>query len=251
MTHREDRHLPLLKRLIVTIALAAPVQASAANVTVTIEDPGIQSADLLAIGATGGKIETFDAESIGSFSSYGSTLGTYSGVGRISNHTVWGGAEETPYLYVQGLPGTTLSLDTSMRYFGFWWSAGSGGNQVNLLSGGNSIFSFNTNDVVDFINTNAADPGAYYGNPNPGYAGQVRHEPFAFINMFSDTLFDAISFSGGNFESDNHTVATSYTGIQGTDISQAPSPVPLPATLALLAGGVAAMTFVSGRRRNV
>lgn len=240
-----------LTTLLAAIAFSTPALTHAATVTVTIEDPGAMQADLDGIGASGAGVETFDAGTAGKFASYSSPLGSYKGIGKTVKAGVYGGAYETNYLYVQGSPGVTLTLDTAATYLGFWWSAGSGGNQVELLSGGKSMFSFNTNDVVDFIKTNADDPKAYYGNPNAGYLGKVSHEPFAFINMFSDTEFDSIVFSGGNFESDNHTVAESYTGLKGTNINPAPAPVPLPAGAVLLGSALTGLIAVRRRKRGV
>ncbi|TDL86849.1 Npun_F0296 family exosortase-dependent surface protein [Meridianimarinicoccus aquatilis] len=240
--------MKILNTLLAALVIATPVVTHAASVTVTIEDAGVLNADLAGIGATGSAVETFDSVALGKLSGYTSVLGTYS-AGQVNKANVYGGAEETPYFYVQNTPGSTLTLNTPATYLGFWWSAGSGGNQVELLSGSSSIFSFNTNDVVSFIKTNAEDPESYYGNPNEGYLGKVSHEPFAFINIFSDMSFDSIVFSGGNFESDNHTIAESYTGFKGTNINPSPAPVPLPAPFALLAGGVAAIAFVKRRSR--
>lgn len=239
-----------LTTLLAALAITMPALTHAATVTVTIEDPGAMQADLDGIGATGAAVETFDAATTGTFSNYSASLGTYSGAGKIHKAGVYGGADATNYLYVQGSPGVTLTLDTAATYLGFWWSAGSGGNQVELLSGGESMFSFNTNDVVDFIKTNADDPTAYYGNPNASYLGAVSHEPFAFINLFSDMTFDSIVFSGGNFESDNHTIAESYTGLRGTNINPSPAPVPLPAGVALLGTALSGLIAVRRRKRS-
>ena len=241
-----------MKRLIVLLAMlaiAAPAAATAASVVVTIEDAGVQSADLAGIGATGAIVETFDGGPTGLFTEYDSELGTYSAV-NVGAANQYGGADESQYLFVQGTPGSTLTLDTPATYLGFWWSAGSGSNTVELKSEGSTIFTFDTTDVVDFINTNAQDPSAYYGNPNPGFLGRVSHEPYAFINMFAEMVFDTVVFSGGNFESDNHTVAETFNDYHGYEIS-APTPpaVPLPAPFLLLTGGMAALAFVTKRRR--
>jgi hypothetical protein len=244
-TSLEEFCMSRFTSVLAALALALPTLAQAASVTVTIEDPGVMSANLAGIGATDAIVESFDSAPKGNLKSYQSVLGTYSG-GKVKNRDVFGGADETPYLYVQGTPGATLSLNVAARYVGFWWSAGSGRNQVELLSGGNSLFSFNTDDVTAFIKTNAADPDAYYGNPNAKYRGMVSHEPFAFINLFSTQAFDTVVFSGGNFESDNHTLASKYDQLSGTNLA----PIPLPASVSFLLAGLGAMALVARRRRR-
>ncbi|MEM1361631.1 MAG: hypothetical protein AAGF94_07935 [Pseudomonadota bacterium] len=116
------------------------------------------------------------------------------------------------------------------------------------MSDGSSIFSFDTDDVAKFINANAPNPSAYYGNPNSSFLGRVRHEPYAFINMFSDKAIDRVTFSGGNFESDNHTVAADFGAYQGITITTAP--VPVPRSLALLSGAFATFALFARRQRN-
>ncbi|WP_424975895.1 VPLPA-CTERM sorting domain-containing protein [Dinoroseobacter sp. S124A] len=227
------------------LLLSLPIAAQAVPVTVTIGDPGAMEVDLDAIGATGAKVETFDTLGTGSFTQYQSDLGTYS-AGRVKPVNQYGGADETQYLFSQSSPGTTLTLDDEATYFGLWWSAGSVGNSVELLSDGVSVFVFDTDDVLEFLDTNAANSSAYYGNPNDSYQGKVTHEPFVFLNMFSDTPFDTVVLSGPNFESDNHTLATSFTTQTGTSIA----PVPLPASLPLLAMAFGGMASVARRRKN-
>ena len=237
--------MTLSKTALAAFLIAAPSLANAATVTVTIGDPGAMEADLLALGATASAVETFDTLGPGPFTGYASVLGTYS-AGKVNTADLYGGASETQYLFSQATPGTTLTLNSPATYFGLWWSAGSGGNRVDLVSGGASIFSFNTDNVLDYLAANVANSGDYFGNPNPSYLGWVGHEPFVFINMFSDTAFDTVILSGGNFESDNHTVLESYTQQTGTSIS----PVPVPASLPLLAGGVGLFAILTRRRRK-
>ena len=48
---------------------------------------------------------------------------------------------------------TTLTLNKSQRYVGFWWSFGDSNNTVSFYSGGTLIETFTTSDVVNFIGT--------------------------------------------------------------------------------------------------
>ena len=235
-----------LKHTLFSLLLAAaPTLTQAASVTVTIEDAGVMEADVSAFGATGSVVETFDDLTRGHFTRYESALGTYS-AGRVDATNQYGGADASQYLFSQNRPGTSLSLNTPATYFGLWWSAGSVRNQIDLYSNGMNIFSFNTDDVLTFLTDNADDARAYYGNPNARYAGRVTHEPFVFINLFSDTLFDTVVLSGPNFESDNHTIATHYSRLNGTAIA----PIPLPSSLPLLAGATAICAIMIARRRK-
>ncbi|MEO0486396.1 MAG: PEP-CTERM sorting domain-containing protein [Pseudomonadota bacterium] len=230
----------------VALALAFGVlstsMAQAATVTITIGAPGEQAVSST-FNATGLVVEDFDSAPQGGLSNYAGAIGTYSS-GTVSNANRFGGADESAFI-TTGSP-TTLSLTNSATYFGFWWSAGNAGNTLSFFSGATEIFAFDTNDVVDFLNNNASNASAYYGNPNPGFAGQNGGEAYAYINFFSDTSFDAIQFTGGGFESDNHTVATSYSNTPGVDIS----PVPVPASLPLLGGAMIGMVAWSRRRRR-
>ncbi|MEM8728665.1 MAG: hypothetical protein AAGF79_02015 [Pseudomonadota bacterium] len=227
------------------MVVALPCLAGASSVTVTIEDAGVMSANTAAFGAQGTSVETFDSAKTGHFSNYSSALGTYS-AGRVDATNQYGGANGTQYLFSNSNPGTTLTLDESASYFGFWWSAGSKGNRVDLISDDTNIFSFDTDDVLAFLTDNAANSADYYGNPSPPFQGRVGNEPFVFINMFSDIAFDTVVFSGPNFESDNHTIAKKFTQQTGLNISA----VPLPPTLLLLISTIGAFVATGRRQRN-
>jgi T5SS/PEP-CTERM-associated repeat protein len=94
---------------------------------------------------------------------------------------------------------------------------------MSFYSGSTLLETFQTSDVINFIN---AQPNktAYYGNPNNG---KDASEPFAFLNFYANPsnpslTFNRIVFSNvgsSGFEQDNHTLATVYTDIAGMDIS--------------------------------
>lgn len=214
---------------------------SASATTVTLQDPGVNYVDPTTFGATSYSVEDFDSYSTGSFRNASNTTGMTYDTGNIGKNTKFG-ADQSQYL-TSATSGTTLTFDTPQTYFGFWWTAGSVGNTVELVSGGVTIFSFDINDVLDYLDAlpNGDD---YIDNPDgPSANGS---QPYVFINFFADQAFDSVVLSGVNFESDNHTIAETYTTITGTDISA----VPLPGTLPLLAGALIGAGWYTRRRRS-
>jgi len=116
---------------------------------------------------------------------------------------------------------STLTLNSPAAYLGLWWSAGDPYNQLTFYSQGQVVGSFSTATVQSYLNkiTNSASQ-AYYGNPNNG---DDKGEPFAFLNFYAPKgqSFDTIVLSdngGTGFESDNFTVAGSYTRVVGSQL---------------------------------
>lgn len=215
-------------------AMGVAGAASAATV-VTIEAPGVSNASI-----TNSAVETFDNFALGGLNNTAGAIGTYSG-GVTTGPGIYGGTGTSQYLFVQNGT-TTLTLNSPARYFGLWWSAVNAGNQVHLLSGGQRIFSFHTQDFISYINGPDGDP-SYFGQPG---TGANTREPYAFLNFYADQTFDAVEFVGGNFESDNHTVAQQFGARSGTSLTA----VPLPATLPLLAGVLGLGGWVAHRRKT-
>lgn len=226
---------------VATVLAALTAGAAQAATVVTLEAPGVQAATPANFGGTSVAVETFDGFTQGDFTtSTNSVLGSYSG-GRIDAANAFGGANGSQYLF-SFTGGSTLSLTTPARYFGLWWSAGSVGNQIQLLSGSTVVFSADTDDVLDYVNS-APGGSAYLGNPNG--SSQNTSQPYVFLNIFADTTFDTVVLSGSNFESDNHTVAETFTNVSGTQINV----IPVPATLPLLVAGLAGFGALTRRRR--
>src|SRR5688572_27984682 len=101
-----------------------------AAIIFTREAPGVQQTSV--IGATN---ETFDLLSTGALGMYVSPVGTYSAGAAIVAPDVYGGANQTQYVAVGTQSGTNsyeLAFPDLRTYFGFYWGAGDGGNQVDF-----------------------------------------------------------------------------------------------------------------------
>jgi hypothetical protein len=210
---------------------------------VTIEAPGQEVSSLLtnpnAYGATNVYEANFDNFNYGFKSGTTSnpayTLANIGSInsGFIQNANQYGGAGGTGK-YFDVDPNTSgagaadnqsvLKLNNPESYFGLWWSAGDPINQMQFYSTINGVETLvdteTTAQIVSYLQT---QPGtsAYYSNPSGQFAGQDGGEPFAFLNYFAPkgVTFDEIVFSnpgGTGFESDNWTVASSYTSTSGT-----------------------------------
>lgn len=190
--HKVLRGLALASSLGFFIAIAngsthpSPVQATTGDgVTAYVSPPFVQGPPS-SINAT---IENFDS---GTFCSTLGTrpVGTFSGtctsVTSVSGDFKFGGANTTTDQPTVGGTASTFAAawgaqvlalsfaaNSEARYIGFWWSAGSEGNQVRLYSKVNGIESltatFTTNNLNQFLNTSGqAQPNALSPNPFPG-----------------------------------------------------------------------------------
>ncbi len=207
-----------------------------AGINVSIEAPTVQTTSV-----SGAITEDFNSADLGGLTSYTSVIGAYSASGTIVQVAdVYGGADDTQYVAIgsqaHSAGALTLALNGPANYFGLWWSAIDNQNEITLLSGASVVGTYTSNDILNLVNA-TANPGLYYGNPNPAHAGNTG-EAYAYVNFtaFGGTSFDTIVFRNSintGFESDNHSVRA----------------VPEPSTL--LMGGVASVLGLIGlRRRN-
>jgi outer membrane autotransporter protein len=219
-----------LALVIMTVAPRAFSQAF----TVTIEAPTVQQSSLFTnpngFGATNVNVESFEEFSPGFHSTSlpfagNASLGSYNHGSIIKADSFGGDGGTGNYLGVAHSNPTTLTFTKPQRYFGFWWSAG--GTQelekLTFFSGNTLLESFTTTDVAKFI-SKQPNASKYFGNPNNG---ADKGELFAFINFFADPFntgltYDRVVLTEGSptgFESDNHTIASSYTNLSGAAIN--------------------------------
>jgi len=192
--------------VLATLSMLSPtLHAQSTLVTVT-EDPDQVNSSL-----SNTEVYTFDNLQLGFNNNVNwGNVGTFDSL-YVKNPNQWGGAPDssspngTQYS-VQGigkLPTTTLQLNTPSSYFGFWWSAGDGGNILRFYNSDTMLAQFTTSTLTGLL------PSDYYGNPIN--RNRASHEPFAFINFYGDeeTAWDRIEFTNKNmnsgFESDNYT----------------------------------------------
>ncbi|GAB2830629.1 hypothetical protein GCM10027276_36630 [Comamonas piscis] len=183
-------------------------------------------------------IETFNGETLGAKTSGNWAIGTYQvGAGGNTNVAaadVYGGAGTgtgvgsggSNFLNAgtTGTPeGVTVTLTNPARYVGFWWSAGSNGNNVELLDEHDNVLTAMTTDgLMAFLNSpdnltmKALDGTTTYSraqyNGNPFVAGN-NGEPYVYLNYvlkdttgFGATAIKKIRFWGVGFELDNVAV---------------------------------------------
>ena len=224
---------------LVCLAALGLSNAQASELTLYISQP-VRNADLNAAVPEGAlpwsdtygesyTIETFNGETLGTKTSGNWAIGTYQvGTGGNTNvaaANVYGGAGTgtavgsggSNFLNAgtTGNPlGVTVTLTNPARYVGFWWSAGSNGNNVELLDENDNVLTAMTTDgLMAFLNSpsnrtmKALDGTTTYSraqyNGNPFIEGN-NGEPYVYLNYvlkdttaFGSTTIKKIRFWGG------------------------------------------------------
>jgi hypothetical protein len=198
----------------------------------TIEGPGIQETQVASTNEINvitqdfnavprqGKVFRKEYPQYNSFVWKG--VGTYEGSGaNIDRHNKYGAAGgKKRYLFIKKTsgsvssnPGVTLTFDTPVAYFGFWWSAGDHNNKLKVTLADGTEVDVGTNLVlnsVGFINKKASR-GGHLGSPTQKYRDQNSGEGYAYLNLYANDpnrKIAKIRFHGTNFETDNHSIST-------------------------------------------
>ena len=202
-------------------------------------------------------VTTFNEQSYGNLCSFnGATLQPlYQATAdcRVQTEINYGGASTTsstpavgqypiPVNYGQvGGGGASIVFSTPQTYFGLWWSAGSAGNEIQLVSGTDVVASTSANDVASTLfgsGSLSAQSGDQYAtrlyirNPVDWFSvgtptnfadldvdnsyqtnNTMAPEPFVFIHFIAEpgVTFDRVNLiaPGNGFEFDNFTTSSS------------------------------------------
>lgn len=187
-------NLFVLTLLSSTINLALSSKSIAREITVTIEDPGIQRTQL-PNASEYYVIDFDDLSGAGSFSkTHGTTTFNYSGDLQVKEDDQFGGANVSKFITQNQdyagyfMESYKITMDEDQKYFGFWWSAGDPYNDIKFKKDGVVVASLRTADLYQFINdSGVVDTSNYLGNPNPIYDtvdGVHKNEPFSYVNVF-------------------------------------------------------------------
>jgi len=218
--------------------LASPI-ATNDGFDVTVEAAQQQQSSLLLNPSAYGATNVYQADFNNISAGYHTTPITLDNIGTLNSGFIqtanqYGGAGGTGNYFdvdanTSGVAADTssvLKLNSPQSYFGLDWTAGDPFNQLQFYTTINGVETLidteTTAQVVNYLKTQSGT-SAYYGNPNANFKGQDGSEPFAYLNYFAPqgVTFDEIVFSnpgGTGFESDNWTVASSYTFTSGTAI---------------------------------
>ncbi|MFO0808859.1 MAG: PEP-CTERM sorting domain-containing protein [Gemmataceae bacterium] len=253
----------MLRRLLIVAGLVVlcPSAQTQAAIILSVEGPGVSTSSVV-----GAIMETFAGYSVGSFTGVNSSaIGTYNSTAGVTIDAVnqHGGIVVpvgTDNFLRTGTGSATITFNSAVGYFGFWLSAGDSGNQVQLTTTSGGTFTFTLDTIVNSgLLTpgliTAATPG-HFGNPFAPFQTQNPSQPYVYVNLFAtdtNSRFTQATFSGGNFESDNHTILTSLTDVLGTIVQTqgVTTTVPEPATMTQLAFGAVSLLGFGWRRKRL
>jgi hypothetical protein len=225
---------------------AALTVSASASITLYLSGNDVQSAETsgFASGITF-QTESFDTHALGSVNGYNSTVGTYICVsgGNVQAHDQYGGNGDNNYLGIASGTTTTLTLAEPVAYFGIYFTAGDARNSFEIKSGGVTLLTFNTAELIKLLpNTDAGRITAidgqvyktkdYYGQP---VTGLNPKEPYGYIHIVGTegTTFNQVLLSqaagGAIFESDNHSIRVDAPTLPGTLVNVT-SAIPEPST---------------------
>jgi hypothetical protein len=236
-------------------------------------------------------VQDFDGVALGAFpnpnpSAPSPNIGTYTRTGTtpadVAAASLYGGAGGTGRfmetfnqaggnyidldLTTAGAPG---AADGGVGYFGFWWSAGDGNNELVVTMKDGSTQTFVTQSIIDSPSlqgtkgTLNSPVNGHWGNPNcagapltsPCNGFTNAFEAYAFVNIYANNdasriasiRFRELPGNTQGFETDNHTVIVGL--IDPDNQTGGNVPVPVPATALLLGAGIGLIGWTRRRRR--
>jgi hypothetical protein len=148
----------------------------------------------------------------------------FGGATTSSSNPVDSGAHSTYAAVHSGVP-LTITFPSAKKYVGFWWSAGSYGNNISFLDeSGSVVAELNADDIYNAVSANritALNSTPYLSSDYLGHPGDfntdesgnsIRYdsgEPFVYIHAFAPTGIYSIQLSApvNGFEFDNLTTA--------------------------------------------
>lgn len=239
--------------------IGLPALAHADSFTVTYLAPGVQTPAGITSNVETFDSATYDGTSLMTTFNGSSITGTYTGSIQIENAGQFGGAGGSgKYIAPPNGGGYTLTLSSSVDYFGMWFSALDKGNQLAFYNDSTLVYSFSPADYAQLVGacpTAAAKPN-YCGNPNSNFLNQDSGQQFAYLNFYDTTgSFNKITFTEnpavGEFESDNHAIAQLAPGTPVVGTPLTPAVTPEPASWIFGITGVAAMALPIAFRRQL
>ena len=184
-------------------------------------------ADWDSVFRAGTGVTTIDWTGVGTYEGSGAKVDTPNRYGAADGVGKYLFIRNTEGLSIEDNPGVTLTFDTPVAYFGFWWSAGDFANRLKVTLVDGREIDLETGLVwgSDGFIQETASNGGHMGNPTAPFLDQNSGEPYAYLNLTSRdecSKIVKIRFHGRNFESDNHTVTTALIDPPGTVIPTAP-----------------------------
>ncbi len=230
-------------------SIVLPVNSNADTITASYLAAGVQTPNGISNNVNTFEPGVFNSNT-GTTTFNGSGItGTYSGSGSLLAANLYGGAGGSG-TFASTTGSYTLSLSSSVNYFGLWFSALDSGNQLSFYRDSTLLYTFTPTAYQQLVGACPSSSNGFCGNPTQAFQGQDNGEQFAFLNFYdSNGLFNKVTFtqttSGGAFESDNHTVAVLNQAPLGTNIV-----TPEPSSWILALTGVCCIASVLVFRRT-
>jgi hypothetical protein len=233
----DTRKISRMNRLLYLAVLGlAAGSVNAASISFTVEAPGQMTTTAFLPGET--LVETVGSETPGTpFGPAARPIGTYTAGAVVSPANDWG---VSTYLAMGAQSGTKmfqLTFEGDQDYFGLYWAALDGRNELQFWNDDSLVASFGRTELLASSDVAAT----HFGTPGTGIN---MGEAYAFVNFFADdaaSRFDMVQFVNGStdtgFETDNHTIR-SMSGGQ----------VPEPSTYVM--AGVALAAALAWKRRK-